>query len=123
MSQNSVTAERHWGSTIYPRYETETKQTITIDEAAQNVLLRKYGNGEKRRMTIQALGLDVDAVQTRVNELVKAVKPEYVTVKPGDTLSKIAERSGSSVAAIFKMNSALIKNPDCIRVGWKIRVK
>ena len=106
-----------------PRYETETKQTITIDEAAQNVLLRKYGNGEKRRMTIQALGLDVDAVQTRVNELVKAVKPEYVTVKPGDTLSKIAERSGSSVAAIFKMNSALIKNPDCIRVGWKIRVK
>ena len=106
-----------------PRYEIETKPMITIDEAAQNVLLGKYGNGEKRRKALQALGLNADAVQKRVNELVRAVKPEYVTVKPGDTLSKIAESHGTSVAVLLKLNSALIKNPDCIRVGWKIRVK
>lgn len=106
-----------------PRYETETKQAITIDEVAQNVLLGKYGNGEKRRQALQALGLDADAVQRRVNELVKGVKAEYVTVKLGDTLSELAERYDTSVAAILKLNSALIKNPNCIQVGWKIRVK
>lgn len=106
-----------------PKYETETKPVITIDEAAQNVLLGKYGNGEKRRNALQALGLDADAIQRRVNELVKGAKAEYVIVKSGDTLSQIAERYGTSAAAIIKLNSALIKNPDCIRVGWKIRVK
>lgn len=106
-----------------PRYETETKQAITIDEAARNVLLGKYGNGEKRRQALQALGLDADAVQRRVNELVKGVKAEYVTVKSGDTLSELAERYDTSVATILKLNSVLIKNPNCIQVGWKIRVK
>ena len=106
-----------------PRYEAETKPTITIDEAAQNVLLGKYGNGEKRRKALQALGLDTNAVQRRVNELVKSAKTEYVTAKLGDTLSKIAESHGTSVADLLKLNSTLIKNPDSIRVGWKIRVK
>lgn len=106
-----------------PRYETETKQAITIDEAARNVLLGKYGNGEKRRQALKALGLDADTVQRRVNELVKGVKAEYVTVKSGDTLSELAERYDTSVAAILKLNSVLIKNPNCIQVGWKIRVK
>lgn len=106
-----------------PRYEAETKQAITIDEAAQNVLLGKYGNGEKRRQSLQALGLDADAVQRRVNELVKGVKAEYVTVKSGDTLSELAERYDTSVTAILNLNSVLIKNPNCIQVGWKIRVK
>lgn len=106
-----------------PRYETEAKQAITIDEGARNVLLGKYGNGEKRRQALQALGLDADAVQRRVNELVKGVKAEYVTVKSGDTLSELAERYDTSVAAILKLNSSLIKNPNWIQVGWKIRVK
>lgn len=106
-----------------PTYETETKPVITIDEAAQNVLLGKYGNGEKRRKALQALGLDADAVQRRVNELVKGAKAEYVIVKSGDTLSQIAERYGTSVTTILKLNRALIKNPDCIHMGWKIRVK
>lgn len=105
-----------------PRYETETKQAITIDEAARNVLLGKYGNGEKRRHALQNLGLDADAVQRRVNELVRDVKAEYVAVKSGDTLSELAERYDTSVAAILKLNSSLIKDPDCIHVGWKIRV-
>lgn len=53
----------------------------------------------------------------------KGVKAEYVTVKSGDTLSELAERYDTSVAAILKLNSVLIKNPNCIQVGWKIRVK
>ena len=106
-----------------PRYEAETKQAITSDEAAQNVLLGKYGNGEKRRQAIQALGLDADAVQRRVNELVKGVKAEYVTVRSGDTLSELAKRYDTNVVAILRLNSSLINDPNCIQVGWKIRVK
>ena len=89
---------------------------ITIAEAAQNVLLGKYENGKKRRKALQTLGLDADAVQRRLNDLVKGAKAEYVTMNSGDTLSQIVERYGISVAAIIKLNSALIKNPDCIRV-------
>ena len=65
-------------------------------------------------------GYNYKEVQQRVNELTKG---EYVTVNPGDTLSKIAEIHRTSVAEILNLNSTLIKNPGSIRVGWKIKVK
>jgi nucleoid-associated protein YgaU len=46
-------------------------------------------------------------------------------VAPGDTLSKIAERyygDGSLYPKIFEANRNLIKNPDLIQVGWKLRI-
>lgn len=46
----------------------------------------------------------------------------YYTVKKGDTLSKIAKTYGTSVAQLQKWNS-IIKDPNKIQVGWKLRVK
>lgn len=49
--------------------------------------------------------------------------PIYYTVKSGDTLSGIAKRYGTTVSAIQKLNTTLIKNVNLILTGWKIRVK
>ena len=38
-------------------------------------------------------------------------------------LSGIAKKYGTTVSAIQKLNSSLIKNVNLIQVGWKIRVK
>lgn len=78
------------------------------------------GNGTDRRNRLTKEGYNYKEVQQRVNELTKG---EYVTVNPGDTLSKIAEIHRTRVAEILNLNSTLIKNPDSIRVGWKIKVK
>ena len=78
------------------------------------------GNGTDRRNRLTKEGYNYKEVQQRVNELTKG---EYVTVNPGDTLSKIAEIHRTSVAEILNLNSTLIKNPGSIRVGWKIKVK
>jgi lysozyme len=46
----------------------------------------------------------------------------YYTVRSGDTLSGIAARYGTSVAAIMALNKGLISNANVIHIGWKIRV-
>lgn len=103
-----------------PKYEEEETQKKSVEEVAREVLNGLWGNGTDRRNRLTKAGYDYKKVQQRVNELTKG---KYVTVNPGDTLSKIAESHSTSVAEILKLNSALIKNPDSIRVGWKIRVK
>lgn len=47
---------------------------------------------------------------------------KYVTVKKGDTLSKIASRNGTTTAAICKLNSGL-KASTTLALGRKLRVK
>lgn len=42
----------------------------TVDELAQQVLDRKWGNGTERKRRLEAAGYDYEAVQKRVNELV-----------------------------------------------------
>jgi nucleoid-associated protein YgaU len=46
---------------------------------------------------------------------------EY-TVVSGDSLSKIGKAHGVSWEAIFEANRDLIKNPDLIQAGWKIKI-
>ncbi len=46
---------------------------------------------------------------------------EY-TVVSGDSLSKIGKAHGISWEAIFEANRDLIKNPDLIQAGWKIKI-
>lgn len=43
-------------------------------------------------------------------------------VKKGDTLSKIAKSYNTSVTAIQKANSKLIKNVNRISVGWVLEI-
>lgn len=44
------------------------------------------------------------------------------TVVKGDTLSKIALKFGTTVSAIQKANSKLIKNVNVISVGWVLNI-
>jgi len=46
---------------------------------------------------------------------------EY-TVKSGDSLSKIGKEHGVSWQTIFEANKDVIKNPDLIQPGWKLKI-
>ncbi len=52
--------------------------------------------------------------------------PSQVTVGSGDTLSKIAQRNNTTVAALVAANSSryptLATNPGAIQVGWKLNL-
>ncbi|MCH4034760.1 MAG: LysM peptidoglycan-binding domain-containing protein [Lachnospiraceae bacterium] len=98
----------------------------TVDELAHEVLAGKWGNGEDRKNHITTAGYDYAAVQAKVNALLHAQsRPQavYYTVQRGDTLSAIARKYGTTVTAIQKLNSSLIRNVNRIQAGWKIRVK
>jgi nucleoid-associated protein YgaU len=52
-------------------------------------------------------------------------KVEYYVIKSGDTLSAIAQKfygQGSAYPRIFEANREVIKNPDLIYPGQKIRI-
>ena len=104
-------------------YKAKTAPKVTVEKAAKDVLAGKYGNGDQRKKAIQSLGLDYNAVQAKVNEMLKssAAAPTYYTVKSGDTLSAIAKKYGTTYQKIAQMNG--IKNPNVISVGQKLRVK
>ncbi|MQN00507.1 MAG: LysM peptidoglycan-binding domain-containing protein [bacterium LCO1.1] len=97
----------------------------TVDELAKEVIDGLWGNGAERKNRLTAAGYDYATVQAKVNELLKksASAAVWYTVKSGDTLSAIARKYGTSVAAIQKLNPTLIKNVNLIITGWKIRVK
>lgn len=46
---------------------------------------------------------------------------EY-TVVGGDSLSKIGKAHGVSWQSIYEANKDIIKNPDLIQVGWKLKI-
>ena len=52
----------------------------------------------------------------------EAAAARYVTVKSGDTLSRIASRNGTTVSAICRLNSGLTAKT-VLKIGRKIRVK
>jgi len=60
------------------------------------------------------LRLNIEVAQT-------AAMVEY-TVKKGDTLSKIASHYGIKWKDIFEANKDIIKNPDLIQPGWKLKI-
>ncbi|GAB2681137.1 hypothetical protein GCM10027036_39710 [Flavihumibacter cheonanensis] len=48
---------------------------------------------------------------------------EFYTVKSGDNLSNIAKKyPGLSWKDIYEANTDLIKNPDLIHPGWKLKI-
>lgn len=54
-------------------------------------------------------------------EVLEGVTTEY-TVKSGDSLSKIGKDHGVSWQDIFEVNKDIIKNPDLIQPGWKLKI-
>ena len=47
---------------------------------------------------------------------------EEYTVKSGDSLSKIGARYGIGWKQIYELNKSLIKDPDLIHPGWKLKI-
>ncbi len=65
--------------------------------------------------------------EEKLSSIVKARKQElrFIVVKPGDTLSSLARRAygrASAYVKIYKANPDLVKNPNRIYVGQKLRV-
>lgn len=54
-------------------------------------------------------------------EVIEKVSREY-TVENGDSLSKIGKTYGVSWQDIYEANKDIIKNPDLIEVGWKLKI-
>lgn len=96
------------------------KPQKTIDDYAKEVIQGKYGNGADRK---KALGGIYDAVQERVNQILGISKkePDTYTVKSGDTLTSIAAKYGTSVAALVRLND--IKNKNLIYVGQVLKIR
>ena len=97
------------------------------EEIAQEVMQGKWGNGVERRSRLTAAGYNYSEVQKIVNKLCQSgvQNPLYTveyTVKRGDVLSAIAKRNNTTIAAIMALNP-IIKDPNKIQVGWKLRIK
>ena len=56
-----------------------------------------------------------------VTSTVAPAAQEYEVVK-GDNLSKIGKRFGVSWKEIYEANKTLIKDPDLIQPGWKLKI-
>lgn len=96
------------------------------DKVAEEIRKGKYGNDPGRRQKLKAEGYtdeELKIIYDKVNKLCN--KPNYTveyTVKKGDILSAIAQRNGTTVNAIMKLNPQ-IKNKDLIYPGQVIRIK
>lgn len=92
----------------------------SINEVAQDVIKGYYGNGDERKNKLVQDGYDPNEVQNRVNELLGANNDKTYTIKPGDTLSGIANKYGVTVDYLKNKNN--IQNVDLIYVGQIIKI-
>jgi len=65
---------------------------------------------------------DFKAADAVVNITVAEGETTEYTVANGDSLSKIGKDHGVSWQAIYEANKDLIKNPDLIQPGWKLKI-
>ena len=95
--------------------------TKTIDELAQEVIDGKWDNGEERVKRLTQAGYDAKVVQDRVNEMYGVDKVVTYTVQKGDTLTKIANKYGTTYQKIAADNG--ISNPNLIYPGQVLVIK
>lgn len=65
---------------------------------------------------------DFRAADAVVNIAVAEGTTTDYTVVSGDSLSKIGKAHGVSWQAIYEANKDIIKNPDLIQAGWKLKI-
>ena len=65
---------------------------------------------------------DFRSADAVINITVAEGKTTDYTVVSGDSLSKIGKAHGVSWEAIFEANRDIIKNPDLIQAGWKLKI-
>lgn len=92
----------------------------SVDVVAKEVLAGSWGNGEDRKKRLQAAGYDYQAVQAKVNELVKgtgnkksvdAVAKEVIAGKwgNGEDRKKKLQAAGYNYAAVQKRVNEMLK--------------
>lgn len=91
----------------------------TNEQIANEVIAGKWGNGYTRKNRLKKAGYNYEEIQAIVNKILLNITTVY-TVKAGDTLSEIAKKYNTTVAALAAKNN--IKNPDKIYVGQQINV-
>lgn len=79
----NVDMDYYYGGADAPVKEPMTPEEI--EKVAHEVLDGKYGNGNDRVKALTEAGYDYKAVQNRVNELVKEIKPVEPTPEPDPT--------------------------------------
>lgn len=92
--------------------------SASVDTLAAEVMAGKYGNGDVRK---RVLGSRYKAVQDKINGASHPAPQRVYTVKPGDTLSGIAQKVGwgGNWRGLAQKNG--ISNPNRIYAGQKIR--
>ena len=109
------------GSTPAPAPKPSKKSN---EEIANEVIAGKWGNGQDRKNRLTAAGYDYRAVQDIVNRKLGgggSTDHTYYKIQPGDTLSGISAKYGTSINQLCAWNG--IANPDRIYAGVTIRVK
>ena len=110
------------GKTSTTKKPTTTQNKPSIDQAAQNVIAGKYGNGADRTAALKKLGFttsEIKQIQEKVNTLLQPKATTY-TVKKGDTLSTIAAKHGTTYQKLAQKNG--IKAPYTIYPGQKLKI-
>lgn len=105
------------GSKPKSNVKEETQNTVSIVDLANDVIKGKYGDGEARRINLGSL---YDEVQAKVNEILGYKKETIYVVQPGDTLSGIAAKFGTTYQEIAAKNG--IANPNLIYPNQKLKI-
>lgn len=94
----------------------------SIDQLANEVLADMWGKNPTRAIKLTLAGYDAKAVQKRVNEICteRKAKEKIYVVQPGDTLTKIAKKYGTTVERLMEVN--VIPNKNLIYVGQTLTI-
>lgn len=103
----------------------------TVEQLAKEVIQGKWGNGENRKNKLIASGYDYNAVQSKVNELIKnrksneEVAKEVIAGKWGNGESRKSRltNAGYSYNAIQKIVNQIYYEKTSIKVGSIVKVK
>src|SRR3954453_8225089 len=87
----------------------------------------KASSQEAMEKAVLAVGntAGIATVDSKIDAPVNVNKPKFVTVKSGDTLSKIAKEALGDAAkykAIFEANKPMLTSPDRIYPGQALRI-
>lgn len=108
--------------------KTEADNLLQECQAKESELRVKI---DKEQSAISALKSDIASLRSQVqameNQIVELKKPKYdiYVVKDGDTLSKIAHEvygKSNRWKDIYEANRDVIKNPEFIYPGWKLKI-
>ena len=91
-------------------------------EAAQKVILMA---GNVEGVTEVVAKIQIDDVEGDIGVALESGNVEYYVIQSGDSLSKIAEKfyqNAMEYPRIFEANREVIKDPDLIYPGQKIRI-